>query len=155
MARGFPLTASDFAEFIRYVEGGLMGFMCLIFIGDMGRGNISQLLRAVYGYPQWFVPLIGMWQGGITVATFGEGGKYQQVGQHMLAFLMGGCAYTHLRRGTRKKEVNSALVLLAFTILLPYLQGRDEDMVMWAAKQLGLAAVGFGVGEIMGKTVME
>lgn len=52
--------------------------------------------REKFGYPAWFVPCVGLYELSIAYLNF-YGGANQWIAQKLLATLMGGAIYTHVK----------------------------------------------------------
>ena len=76
--------------------------------------------RENFGYPSWFVPCVGLYEVSIAYLNF-YGGANQWIAQKLLATLMGGAVYSHVKLDKSLPGTVAALTFFYFScaVLIP------------------------------------
>eukprot|EP00282_Hemiselmis_andersenii_P011676 CAMPEP_0114132400 /NCGR_PEP_ID=MMETSP0043_2-20121206/13075_1 /TAXON_ID=464988 /ORGANISM="Hemiselmis andersenii, Strain CCMP644" /LENGTH=196 /DNA_ID=CAMNT_0001225913 /DNA_START=128 /DNA_END=718 /DNA_ORIENTATION=+ len=134
----------------------MLGLMSIVFITDVHHGGISEELFLKFNYPRWLTPAVGTIQfliaslnGSEYIESY-QGPNLAWASQRMVALLMGGCLYTHVRVEKSLADATGPVIFWIFSVAIPVMEGREKLEYVGPA-HLALAALGWVIGELISK----
>eukprot|EP00457_Paulinella_chromatophora_P014153 gb/GEZN01014539.1/.p1 GENE.gb/GEZN01014539.1/~~gb/GEZN01014539.1/.p1 ORF type:complete len:191 (+),score=28.31 gb/GEZN01014539.1/:78-575(+) len=122
--------------------------MATFTVTDVFHGKMRKEMGEHAGFPPWFPTVLGLFKLSQTATNWIQGGKYTTLSQLMMAYQMGGVAYTHGIAEGNEKGVGGqvpALVFLGMAVGLTVLQG-DLDLTTSVVACTSSWALGFLTG---------